>query len=72
MGDTLSKEGHITSGVPQGSVIGPLLFLTYINDLPNGIKSTVRLFADYCIIYREIRNNPDNISLQNDLEEVAK
>ena len=50
----------------------PLLFLTYINDLWNGIKSTVRLSPDDCIINRKIRNNTDNISLQKDLEEVAK
>ena len=43
-----------------------------INDLPNGIKSTVWLFADDCILYRKIRNNADKISRQKDLEKVAK
>ena len=49
-----STEAKVTSGVPQGTVLGPLLFLRYINDLPEGIQSKVRLFAGDCIIYKEI------------------
>ena len=46
----------VTSGVPQVSVLGPILFLIYINDLPNSLSSKVRLFADDAIVYREIKS----------------
>ena len=47
-----SDTVQVTSGVLQGSVLGPILCLLYINDLPNGISSGVRLFADDAIVYR--------------------
>ena len=50
----LSEEVKVMSGVPRGSVLGPLLFLVYINDIRRNIESTIRLFADDCVIYRKL------------------
>ena len=45
----------VLSGVPQGSVLGPVLFLIFMNDLLDNIRSSVRLFADDCVLYRDTR-----------------
>ena len=57
----------MVSGVPQGTVFGPLLFLVHINDLPSVVSFKVRLFAYDCLIYRNIKNKEDQIALQKDL-----
>ena len=54
----------MVSGIPQGTVLGPLLFLFHINDLPSVVSSKVRLFEDDYLIYRNIKNKEDQITLQ--------
>ena len=57
VGGHLSKVVKVTSGAPQGSVLGPLLFVVYVNDVWGNIDASIRLFADDCKIYRNIFNN---------------
>ena len=52
----------VLSGVPKGSVLGPILFLIFINDLPDNIRSSVRLFTDDCVLYRNIYSIQDCLS----------
>ena len=55
------------SGVPQGTVLGPLLFLIFIKDLPECVTSNIRLFAVGAIVYKEIKSQSDTLELQKDL-----
>ena len=71
VGRNHSEEVRVTSGVPQGSALGPLLFLAYVNDICRNIKSTIRRFADDCIIYRKILNIKDVEKLQTDLDRLG-
>ena len=68
VGGKLSEAVAVTSGVPQGSVLGPLLFLAYVNDIRRNIGTNIRLFEDDCILYRKITNSLDVEILQTDLE----
>ena len=62
----------VLSGVPQCSVLGPVLFLIFINDLPDNIRSSVRLFADDCVLYRNIKSPIDCQILQDDLNSLSQ
>ena len=62
---------NVDSSVPQGTVLGSLAFLLFINDLPEGVKSTCRLFADDCILYSKVSGPEDANRLQNDLDKLS-
>ena len=63
----------VVSGVPQGTVLGQLLFSLYINDISVDIESEIRLFADDCVCYREIKNEEDTctLKLQRDIDRLG-
>ena len=65
-----SDIAQVQSGVPQGSVLGPRLFLFYINDLPDNLSSTVCLFADDTLLYLAVESQSVANSLQKDLYEL--
>ena len=52
----MSSLTDVKSGIPQGSVLGPVLFVVFINDMPNNVLSTCNMFADDTKVYREINN----------------
>ena len=59
-----SEPTSVKSGVPKGSVLGPLIFLIFINDLAEHTTSTVRLFADECVMYKSVKSVRDCQELQ--------
>src|SRR5664279_534893 len=58
----------VVSGIPQGSVMGPILFVCFINDLPTNVLSTIYMYADDTKLFRGIKDNTDTRKLQQDLD----
>ena len=59
-------------GVPQGTVLGPLVFLLYINDIADDLHSEIRLFADDCILYNIVKSTADCGKLQQDIDQLYR
>jgi hypothetical protein len=72
LGDVVSDWEWVTSGVPQGSVLGPLLFVIFINDLPSVLNNKGKLYADDSKIVAIIKDEQSNIGLQKDIDSVTK
>ena len=58
---------HIKKRVPEGTVLAPLLFLLFIDDIETNIDSRMRLFAEYCLVHRVIKKDSDCLQLQEDI-----
>ena len=71
--DAISSEKKMASGVPQCSILGPLLFMIYVADLPRVVSppTKIRLYADDTKIFREISGREDELALQKDLENIS-
>ena len=66
-----SDSTNVGCGVPQGTILGPLLFLIHINDILTGISSNLRLFADDCLLYQQMESPDDQLVMQGDLNALA-
>ena len=72
LNEVKSESRNVVSGIPQGSVLGPLLFLIYINDLPDNVKSTIYMYSDDTKVYREIDSDTDVQILQEDVRIMSE
>ena len=68
---SVSRNFQVTSGVPQGSVLGPLLFLIYVDDITREIKSDIRLYADDTLLCHNIENDNDAAIFQSDILKLS-
>ena len=66
-----SDWASVVSGGPQGTVLSPLLFSLYINDISVDIESEITLFADDCDCYREIKNEEDTLKFQRGIDRLG-
>ena len=67
-----SQWAPVLSDVPQGTILGPLLFSLYINDTMIEIESEIRLCADDCVCYRQTDSIEDTSKLQKDINQLGK
>ena len=67
-----SSVNSVVSGITQGSVLGPLLFVVYINDLPDKVVSNLLLFADDRKIFKEVNSIQDSLLIQEDIEALEE
>ena len=68
----LSSWSLVLSGIPHGSVLGPILFVIFINDLSDQIRSTVKIFADDTKVFRALHEPEDYSYLQDDLDRLVE
>ena len=70
VGNEKSEWQRVTSGIPQGSVLGPILFTIFINDMPDQVEATMKLFADDAKIFTAIKSMENIDSLQVDIDKL--
>ena len=65
-----SRWSTVLSGVPQGTLLGPTLFLLFVNNFPDRVVSGIKMFADDCIIFCNVNSPQDHLALQSDLNSL--